>query len=144
MENRAPERIPAESMRSTAARRWAGYLLAGVTVGLLWVLQTGPLWEHGLRLGVVLLVVPTAAHLIRQRWAAGKPTTAPRISLRRLSAAKAALVAAAMTATWLLEPMLPEVRRLVGLALALTIAVGGPLLHRHLTVPPVDAGSVRS
>ncbi|MET8878202.1 hypothetical protein [Nocardia sp. NPDC004604] len=144
MENRAPERVPAENTRWTPARTWAGYVLAGVTVGLLWVLQTGPLWEHGLRLGVVLLVVPTAAHLIRRRWTASKPITVPRLSLPRLSAAKAALVAAAMIATWLLEPMLPEVRRLVGLALALTIAVGGPLLHRHLTVLPADAGSVRS
>ncbi|MBU3067751.1 hypothetical protein KO481_40315 [Nocardia sp. NEAU-G5] len=143
VESRAPEHISARRARRVAVLMWAGYLIVGVVVGLLWVLQTGPLWEHGLRLGAVLLVVPTGAHLIRRRWEAGRPATAPRISLLRLAAAKAVLVAAAMLATWLFEPTLPGVHGLVGLALALAIGVGGPLLHRHLTVPPAGAGSVR-
>ncbi|MEU6586897.1 hypothetical protein [Nocardia sp. NPDC046763] len=136
MENPAPQLIPGGRTPWLAPRLWVGYLLAGVVVGLLWVVQTGPLWEHGLRMAVVLLVVPTAVHLIRRRWAAGKPATVHRISLPRIAVAKAVLVIAALTVTWLFEPSLPRIHYLGGLALTVTIAAGGPLLHRHLLTAP--------
>ncbi len=125
--------------RTLAARvpLWTRYLLVGVIMGLVWGLQTGPLWEHAVRLAVLLMIVPPLLHQIRTRRDTRRGRRAgPHLSLVRISAAKAGLVAAATLVTWLVEPAVKHPEYVGAFLLTATIAGLGPLLHARMVTHP--------
>ena len=108
------------------------YLLAGVNIGVLWMIGDGPVWQHAITLTIVLVVGPPVINLLRSKLVEDRGQ--PRMSLARLSAGKALLVILAMTGTWALEPVVAQPKVVVGLALVVTVAVLGPLLHPRMLV----------
>ncbi|WP_189264959.1 hypothetical protein [Streptomyces fuscichromogenes] len=104
-----------------------------MTIGALWLVQSGPLWQHALRLSLIVLVVAPLAHLVQsRRRSRGEQSHGPRPSLPRLVAAKIALLVIAVIGTWLLTPVLPHTEIVVTLAVAVIIAVLGPVLHPYM------------
>ncbi|WP_027946817.1 hypothetical protein [Amycolatopsis taiwanensis] len=113
-------------------KTWAvrlGYTAAGLAIGVAWALGWDrPIWEHALRLLVLVLVVPPIIHLVRRR--TGR--TAGHPPLRHLVVAKVLLVAAAIGLEVLLDHWTSWSALLTALALTITVAVGGPSLHHTL------------
>ncbi|MFI9075517.1 hypothetical protein ACIGW8_03255 [Streptomyces sioyaensis] len=111
------------------------YLVAGLVMGGVWAWNHGsPLWEHAVKLLVLLFVAAPLLHLARSRRAARRPAHRFRLSFVRLAAAKIALVVLALGASWLLEDSMPHPDLIVAAGLAAVITLLGPLLHRCLLV----------
>lgn len=111
------------------------YLVAGLVMGGIWAWNHGaPLWEHAVKLLVVLFVGAPLLHLARSRRAARRPARRLRLSFVRLATAKVTLVALALGASWLLEDSMTHPDLAVAAGLATVITLLGPLLHRHLLV----------
>ncbi|MEV7465647.1 hypothetical protein AB0O20_03900 [Streptomyces kronopolitis] len=111
------------------------YLVAGLVMGGIWAWNHGaPLWEHAVKLLVVLFVGAPLLHLARGRRAARRPPRRLRLSFVRLAAAKVALVALALGASWLLEGSMTDPDLAVAAGLTTVITLLGPFLHRHLMV----------
>ncbi|MFE2226649.1 hypothetical protein [Streptomyces kronopolitis] len=111
------------------------YLAAGLVMGGIWAWNHGaPLWEHAVKLLVVLFVGAPLLHLARGRRAARRPPRRFRLSFVRLAAAKVALVALALGASWLLEGSMTDPDLAVAAGLTTVITLLGPFLHRHLMV----------
>ncbi|WP_430330769.1 hypothetical protein [Rhodococcus sp. ACT016] len=90
-------------------------------------------------MAVLLLVGPAVVHLIRNRVSTRGRHVKPRLSMPRLALAKAILVALAIVQTLLLETTVPGTRYLIGVEIALAIAIAGPALHRRMLVGPPAA-----
>ncbi|WP_371792219.1 hypothetical protein OG285_24655 [Streptomyces sp. NBC_01471] len=111
----------------------AGYLVAGLVMAGMWFRGAGlPVWEHALRVLVLILVVPPLIHLVRRR-RERRTGRAPsrRVPLRRLVALKVTLVAAAVCCDWLLGLRLPEPGAITAVGLLLAVALGGPAFHQR-------------
>ncbi|ATL31068.1 hypothetical protein [Streptomyces formicae] len=107
------------------------YTAAGLLIGGAWAYgRDVPLWEHALRLGVLVVVVPPVLHLVRRRLR--RRTTAQLLPLRPLVVAKVTLVAAAMVVQLLLTPLTARAPFVTAAALAAVVAVGGPRWHRNV------------
>jgi hypothetical protein len=129
---------PTRRLLSPSARTRVGYLVAGVALGALWLVNGGrSVWEHALRLLVLVLVVATVLELLRRR--RGGARTGSRRAYVRLLTAKLALIGLAFAAEALLAHWsvlgAAGAEDVVALALALAVAVGGPMLHERLTAP---------
>lgn len=121
-----------QTMATTPAQRptQVGYLAIGLTIGGAWLLGSSvPPWEHALRLLVVVVVIPPLVHLLRRRRGSSHSAQPP---LRYLVVAKVLLVAAALVVDMLLAQWTTAAEAVTGLMLALTVALGGPPLHRRL------------
>lgn len=125
-----------QSRRQTMRQlMYARYAIAGLVIGGAWIWRAGAsLWEHALRLLIVLVVVaPTLGYLRRRRATrgGGRPSYLP---LPQLIGAKLVLIVIAVGVQWLLERSLSatDASVIVGVGLGLTVAVGGPQLHRYL------------
>ncbi|MBM4791636.1 hypothetical protein HXP44_06055 [Streptomyces sioyaensis] len=111
------------------------YLVAGLVMGGVWAWNQGsPLWEHAVKLLVLLFVAAPLLHRARSRRAARRPARRLQLSFVRLAAAKIALVALAIGASWLLEDSMRHPDLAVAAGLTSVITVLGPLLHRYLLV----------
>ncbi|MDL4819672.1 hypothetical protein [Actinomadura opuntiae] len=107
------------------------YRVAGLVMGGVWAWNAGqPVWEHALKLGLLLFVGAPLLHLAQKRRAARHPAAAPRVSIVRVAAAKGVLLAAALLASYLLRST-PHGDLYVAAGLAVAIAGIGPLLHRR-------------
>ena len=113
-----------------------GYAGLGLIAGGLWLLGSGdPLWLHALRVLAIVLVVPAvasrlAAAAARRR---GQQQT-ETLSVGRLVAIKAGLVIVAIAVTGLLGSRVAHLDLYLAAWLALTAAVGGPVIHHRLLV----------
>lgn len=121
------------------------YLLAGIGIGASWATQNEPLWQHALRLALILLVGLPLLRLILGRLRARRGDAArPHFSLIRFTAAKLGLVLASTAATLLLDPVTAHARPTVGILIIVAVAALGPALHprlfvhRHPPEPKVD------
>jgi ABC-type amino acid transport system permease subunit len=120
-------------MHSSAPDTRRLYWTAGLVMGAIWAWNQGePLWEHAVKLLVLLFVVAPAAHFALQRRARRENATGPHLSFPRLVAAKVALVALALGAAWLLRPAMTHADLVIAAGLALTIIAFGPRLHPYL------------
>ena len=112
------------------------YAALGLIAGGLWLLGSGdPLWLHALRVLAIVLVVPAvasrlAAAVARRR---GQQKT-ETLSVGRLVAIKAGLVIVAIAVTGLLGSRVAHLDLYLAAWLALTVAVGGPVIHHRLLV----------
>ena len=112
------------------------YAALGLIAGGLWLLGSGdPLWLHALRVLAIVLVVPAvasrlAAAVARRR---GQQKT-ETLSVGRLVAVKAGLVIVAIAVTGLLGSRVAHLDLYLAAWLALTVAVGGPVIHHRLLV----------
>jgi hypothetical protein len=113
------------------------YAVLGLVVGGLWLRSSGtPAWEHGLRVLVIMMVVPPtlgrlAAAAARRR---GR-TPMAGISLVRLLMFKGTLTVIAMAVSIVADGRIPHLDLYVAVWLALMLAFGGPALHHHLLTP---------
>lgn len=127
-----PVSPPPTTTTSTAVHRV--YWIAGLIMGALWAWNRGePLWEHALKLGLLLFV---AAPLIM---GAMKRKHPPRpgqstLSLARLVAAKVVLVIVALLAAWLLRDRVDQPDLVVAVGITVVIGLIGPRIHRHLMI----------
>ncbi|MFH8680486.1 hypothetical protein [Streptomyces lydicus] len=123
------------------ARLVRPYLVAGLVMGGVWALNQGePLWEHALKLLVLLFVAAPLLHLVRRRRTARHPGPRPRLSFARLAVAKVALIALALGAGQVLDGAVDHPDLAVAAGLTTAVTLFGPLLHRLLLVPaPGDA-----
>ncbi|AKL69396.1 hypothetical protein [Streptomyces sp. Mg1] len=126
--------------------RPAVYALAGIVMGVVWALGSDtPAWEHALRvLALVGCVVVVMTPLRRRRARLGRPVDHRLHSSLLLG--KVLLVAAALVVDGLLGRWISDPSLITAVLLAVTIAVGGPALHRKLshvapapTAPPAPA-----
>lgn len=108
-----------------------GYAVAGLVIGGAWAFGRDlPVWEHALRLFVIVLIVPPIVHLIRRRLGRLTHASPP---LRRLVVAKVLLVAGAVGLELLLDQFTARAPFITAAALAVTVAGRGPTWHRkHL------------
>jgi hypothetical protein len=119
--------------------RWP-YAVIGTVLGVLWIVQRDvPVWEHLIRTGVILLVIPPVAHLVRDRVLHAKGQVAhAQLSLPRIVASKLSLIGTAFTLDWLIGvwtgPAL-AVDIALGAGITLAIALGGSALHPRFVVP---------
>ncbi|WP_432000941.1 hypothetical protein [Streptomyces sioyaensis] len=116
------------------------YLVAGLVMGGVWAWNQGsPLWEHAVKLLVLMFVAAPLLRRVRSRRAARRPARRLQLSFVRLATAKVALVALAIGASWLLEDSMRNPDLAVAAGLTTVITVLGPLLHRYLLVRSPDA-----
>ncbi|RKT87412.1 hypothetical protein SAMN05421805_113125 [Saccharopolyspora antimicrobica] len=107
-----------------------GYAVAALVIGGAWAFGWDvPLWQHALRLLVIVLVLPPIVHLARRRLR--RPVTAYP-PMRHLVVAKVLLVAGAVGLELLLNRWTWWAPFITAAALAATVAVGGPPWHRKL------------
>jgi glucose dehydrogenase len=114
---------------------YAGYTVAGLFIGGAWIWRAGAsVWEHVLRLLVILVVAAPLLRLVRQWRAkrAGRP--ARYVPVKQLIAAKLTLIVVAAGVQIALEHLVSRTTAsvIVGVALAGAVALGGPQLQRHL------------
>jgi hypothetical protein len=118
--------------------RWP-YAVIGTVLGVLWVVQRDvPAWEHLIRTGVVLLIIPPVAHVVRDRVLRAKGRNAhAQLSLPRIVVAKFSLIGTAFGLDWLIGvwtgPAL-AVDVALGMGITLAIALGGSALHPRFVV----------
>jgi hypothetical protein len=112
------------------------YAALGLIAGGLWLLGSGdPLWLHALRVLAIVLVVPAVASRLAAaaaRRRGQQKTETP--SVGRLVAVKAGLVIVAIAVTGLLGSRVAHLDLYLAAWLALTVAVGGPVIHHRLLV----------
>ncbi|MFE7111487.1 hypothetical protein ACFU98_39310 [Streptomyces sp. NPDC057575] len=104
------------------------YAVAGLLIGGAWAYgRDMPPWEHALRLGVIVTVVPPVLHLVRSRLgrSAGR-----HLPLQHLVVAKVLLVLGAMVMDLLLEPLTVWASFVTAGILAAVVDVGGPPWRR--------------
>ncbi|NLU68282.1 hypothetical protein [Streptomyces sp. HNM0574] len=105
------------------------YVVAGLAIGGAWAYgRDMPLWEHALRLCVIVVVVPPVLHLVRRRL---RRPAARHLPLRQLVLAKVLLVLGAVAVELLLEPLTAGASLITAAALAAVVALGGPSWHRN-------------
>ncbi|MDQ8701153.1 hypothetical protein RCO28_01450 [Streptomyces sp. LHD-70] len=113
----------------TATGLRLAYAAAGLLIGGAWVYgRNMPLWEHALRLCLIVVVVPPVLHLVRSR--IRRRPAAQHLPLRQLVVAKVLLVVAAVAVELLLDPLTAWASFVTAAALATVVAVGGPPWHR--------------
>lgn len=130
---RAPGATPAAPRTVRLA-----YTAIGLLIGAAWLVgRDVPPVEHALRLLVVVVVVPALMRLLR-RFRAVAVSHPP---MRLLIVAKVLLVAAALGLDVLLARWTDWAAALTALALALAVALGGPVLHTRFPPPDGTASS---
>jgi len=121
----------AEAWRRAVQIRFA---VAGGVLAVTWLWRgSTPIWQHALRLAVVLFVVAPTVSWLRRRSRDGHETTPLRRDVSRVVlVAKFLAILAASVLQWLLQKWIsPEwAATVVGLALGLAVAVGGPEVVR--------------
>lgn len=128
---RAGHRLP----QSTKIR--IGYLVAGVTIGALWMAHAGESpWQHALRLVALMVGVMTVATVARRvATRRGRHRQHPRLG--RFIVLKGAVVALAVMATLVLDKWIDKPDRWIGLGLTAVVALVGPMVHPWLTAEAV-------
>ncbi|MFE9841475.1 hypothetical protein [Streptomyces goshikiensis] len=113
--------------------RPAVYALAGIVMGVVWALGSDtPAWEHALRVLALVGCAAVVMTLLRRRRARlGRPVDHRLHSSLLLG--KVLLVAAALVVDDLLGRWISDPSLITAALLAVTIAVGGPALHRKLS-----------
>jgi hypothetical protein len=105
------------------------YRTVGIAMGAMWAWNQGePLWEHAVKLGVLLFVGAPLVHFVLKRRARQGQAVVP-LSVSKIVVAKVVLVAAALGATWLLRPSMTHADLIVAGGLFATITVLGPKIH---------------
>ncbi|MFF4452001.1 hypothetical protein [Streptomyces goshikiensis] len=128
--------MPSSRITEGRARKYvrpAVYVLAGIVMGAVWALGSdAPAWEHALRVLVLVGCVAVAMTPLRRRRARlGRPVDHRLHS--GLLLGKVLLVAAALFVDELLGRWISDPTLITAVLLAVTIAVGGPALHRRLS-----------
>ncbi|MGW7530009.1 hypothetical protein [Streptomyces sp. NPDC054783] len=113
------------------------YSVFGLIVGGLWLWHAGDsAWEHGLRLLVLMMVVPPTLGGLRTVIARRRGRkTANEISLVRLLAFKGTLALTAVAVSLIADGRIPCLDVYMAVWLALALALGGPALHHRLLTP---------
>ncbi|MFG2794959.1 hypothetical protein [Streptomyces sp. NPDC048419] len=107
------------------------YAFIGLAVGGAWMLGGDmPAWQHALRLLAAVLIIPPLIHLLRRRL-----NHTGHLPLRRLVMAKILLVAAALALDLLLTAWTSHADIFTAVAVAVSVAVGGPLVHNAAPGP---------
>ncbi|MGW5641621.1 hypothetical protein ACWEV3_19995 [Saccharopolyspora sp. NPDC003752] len=107
-----------------------GYAVAALVIGGAWAFGWDvPVWEHALRLFVLVLVLPPIVHLARRRLGRLASAYPP---LRHLVVAKVLLVVGAVGLELLLDQWTWWAPFITAAGLAVAVAVGGPPWHRKL------------
>jgi hypothetical protein len=118
------------------------YLAAGLVLGLIWVWHADePLWEHVLRLVIVVLILAPVLRLA-PRIRGVRRTRARRLSWTWLLAFKLPLIGLAVLADWALGHWMTATASgiVTGVAMAAAVATLGPVLHPRLFVAAPRAG----
>jgi uncharacterized membrane protein len=115
---------------------WVRYALLGLLLGGTWVLDAGEApWLHAIRVAVLLLLVGPALRLARRRFGRHPGRTLPggRV-VHEWLVAKLVLVVVAVGVELLLGIWLSRqtAAEIVGLLLALSVFIGGPLLLERI------------
>ncbi|MFJ3925197.1 hypothetical protein [Streptomyces sp. NPDC090022] len=117
------------------------YAVAGIVMGAVWVLGSDtPAWEHALRLVALVVCAGAAMTLVhRRRVRLGRPADHrlhAGLLLAKILLVVAALVLDGVLGLWLSEPSV-----ITAVALTVSIAAGGPALHRWLSGKASGAGA---
>jgi hypothetical protein len=115
---------------------WARYALAGLILGATWAWHEhqSP-WGHALRVAILLLLVGPVIRFVRRRYAPHwGHNLAEAVQLRGWLLAKLLLIFVAIGLEILLRQWLSynTAAEFVALCLGVTVALGGPPLHRWL------------
>lgn len=117
-------------------RLWVRYALAGLILGATWVWHENQSpWAHALRVAIVLLFVGPVIRFVRRRYAPRSGhNLADAVHVRGWLVAKLALIILAICLELLLQQWLSYhvAAEVVALCLGVTVALGGPPLHRWL------------
>lgn len=110
----------------------AGYLLAGLKIGTLWMAQgdSSPA-EHAVRLVALLAAIMAVAEVVR-RLAARRGRQVVHHPIGRFLLAKAAVVGLAVVAGIAAESWLPHAELWVGSGLIVLVGIVGPQIHPWL------------
>lgn len=112
------------------------YLILGVILGLFWYVNGAqPLWQHALRMLLIMAGVLIVLELLARRRHRGGGDR-PHIAHGRIIAAKLVLLAVAVGAEWLLDLYTSRADLIVAIGLAVVVAVAGPPLEHHLVRMP--------
>ena len=118
-----PRRLPAR-MASAAKQPRTRYLIAGLVVGGLWLLNGDKsLLYHAVQMLIVMSVL-TGLQIVLDRRHGETPAYV------RLISAKLVLVAVAVGAQWLLTPVTSESNTIVAAGLVVLVTAAGPALDR--------------
>ncbi|WIY01618.1 hypothetical protein QRX60_47655 [Amycolatopsis mongoliensis] len=119
----------------TTTKTRSRFLALGLLLGVLWYVNgSRPLWEHALRMLVLMIVVLVALELLARRRYHGNER--PHIRHGWIIGAKLALLAVAVGADWLLAQWTSRANLIVAIGLAVVVAVAGPrLAHRAVRGP---------
>jgi hypothetical protein len=107
----------------------------GAILGVLWYLNGGtPLWEHAIRMFLVMVVALVVLELLARR----KHDTGDRLRIAHwwIIAAKLALLVLAISAEWLLRQWTNRANLIIAIGLAAVVALCGPMLQPHLIPQP--------
>lgn len=109
-----------------------GYLVAGVTIGALWMAHAGESpWQHAVRLVVLMIGVMTVAAVARR--AAERRGQHPRHPrLGSFIALKGSVITLAVMAGFVLDGRIANPDMWIGLGLIAVVALIGPLIHPWL------------
>jgi hypothetical protein len=113
----------------------ARFAVAGVVIGGAWIWRAGAsLWEHALRVLVVLLIAAPTLSYLRRRHAKRNGRPVGYFPMKELVIAKLGLITVAVGLQWALQKAVSTTTAsvVVGIAMAVTVGVGGPLLQRHV------------
>jgi hypothetical protein len=125
---------------SNSARARIPFLVLGCLFGVLWYSNRNMLlWEHALRMLVIMIVVLAVIELLARRRTGRE--RGPRLAHGRIIAAKLGLLAVAVVAEWLLDHWTAQASAIVAVGLAALTAVFGPGLQRHLVSASAPRGS---
>jgi hypothetical protein len=106
------------------------FLVPGIVFGVLWYANRDtPLWEHAVRMLVIMVVVLAAIELLADRHNGQK--RAPHLAHGRVIGAKLGLLAIAVVAEWALDHWTEQASAVVAVGLVVVTAVVGPALRHH-------------
>jgi peptidoglycan/LPS O-acetylase OafA/YrhL len=138
--------MPGSSSRGVVVR----YLIGGVLIGTFWYLNRGrPPWEEAVRtLAVFAALILLFGLRLRYRSRQSNNPPPVRIHFVTAIAAKAVLVTVAAVAQWLLGHKMTDPAAVVSIGLAITVALAGPRMNRHLfsvdAPAPARPGGIRT
>ena len=124
------------------------YLIGGLAIGAFWFLNRDrPAWEEALRTLATFAVLLLLLNLHLKRRPRNPGTPPIKINFVGALAAKAALVAVAALAESILGHWMTSPAVVISIALAVAVALLGPLLNHRLVHPTAPAvpisGSIR-
>jgi hypothetical protein len=133
-QTREPRRPPTHTAPAAKQSR-SHYLITGLAIAALWLLNRDKsLLYHAVQMTAVMSVLTVLQIVLRRRsGGAPAPPSAYARLFARLLGAKLVLVAAGVSAEWLLAPMTPRSNAIVAAVLVVLVTALGPVVDRRAT-----------